>query len=383
MKDRGRASGLALPFAVVGYAAGWLSDGFLANPLIGVVPHRSEPMAGALGGLTGAALGWLLGRHARTRDALGATRLSILHLGCLVVGAGIWTGGGVGLMETATSWGTLTGALNGGLSAIAFIPVCALVLAAAHRAERARHGSIVAGADRRAVWGILATGLAVMTLLGALEVPAMHWALMNFFPRVSPGLVMAVAAGALLLGILVADARALSRVDRIGLAELSACEPEEVHHDDGVPTVDLGLGDGMHAQLRRAQSAYRGRARALGMLLGSVDEARRALRRALLRGAAGLAVAVAVLAAHAWATTPSALAAYEVQRCAQSTLECYQAGNLYLGREGVTPDVSRAEELFMRGCFAGDKQCCDEIFLSRNARGEDPKRDLPYWYVRP
>src|SRR5262245_5086920 len=65
MRQRARTPGLALPFAVVGFAAGWLSDGFLANPLVGVASHHSQTAAGCLAAATGAVLGALLERHAR------------------------------------------------------------------------------------------------------------------------------------------------------------------------------------------------------------------------------------------------------------------------------------------------------------------------------
>jgi hypothetical protein len=223
-----------------------------------------------------------------------------------------------------------------------------------------------------------------MTLLGALDVPAIRGTEFYVGPAwLSAGLVMAVLSGASIVGILIADAVALSRVTAIGEVELEARDPDEARYAADVPSVDLGLGDDVHAHMTRAQNAYRSRARAVGMLLGSVAEARGALLRALLRGAIGLAVTAAVLVGHRWAATPQALAAYEVQRCAQSTLHCHEAGALYQGREGVPADLAMSEGLFMRGCEAGDKQSCDEIYLSRRANGDDPRHGLPYWYTHP
>jgi hypothetical protein len=119
------------------------------------------------------------------------------------------------------------------------------------------------------------------------------------------------------------------------------------------------------------------------MLLGSVAEARRALLRAKVRGVIGLAIMAAVLIGHRWAATPQALAVYEVERCAQSTLHCHEAGVLYQGNSGVPADPVMAERIFMRGCFSGDKLSCDEIYQARRARGDEPRRDLPYWYTHP
>ncbi|MBV8220758.1 MAG: hypothetical protein JO325_20020, partial [Solirubrobacterales bacterium] len=77
-----------------------------------------------------------------------------------------------------------------------------------------------------------------------------------------------------------------------------------------------------------AKSAYRDGERAVGLLIGSVAEARGALIRALGRGVVGLGIAAAVLGAHRWAETPAALVAYEAQRCSRSAEACYRAGML-------------------------------------------------------
>jgi hypothetical protein len=80
-----------------------------------------------------------------------------------VILGGAASGGFTGGITENNVDGVLSGILNGGLCSIAFLPICAAVLAAARRAERARLGSIVAGADLREVWAILAAALAVAT----------------------------------------------------------------------------------------------------------------------------------------------------------------------------------------------------------------------------
>ncbi|MEZ4306688.1 MAG: hypothetical protein R3F14_01380 [Polyangiaceae bacterium] len=85
------------------------------------------------------------------------------------------------------------------------LPVCAAVLAAARRAQRARLGSIVAGSDRRAR-GILATTLVIATLEGLPDWPAPRGAPL-FGPAPIVGFL--ALAGVCLLSILVADALAL------------------------------------------------------------------------------------------------------------------------------------------------------------------------------
>src|SRR5262249_49133253 len=135
MQTPQRTPSLVLPFAVVGLAAGWLADGLLANPLVGAATFNNQGLAAVAAALAGAALGAILAQ-------VGASS-SILRLSLLVVGAGLLAGGLVGNFEDRSPMAALSGALNGAISGAAFIPVAALVLAAARRAARARQGSIV------------------------------------------------------------------------------------------------------------------------------------------------------------------------------------------------------------------------------------------------
>src|SRR5262249_43731291 len=123
------------------------------------------------------------------------------------------------------------------------------------------------------------------------------------FPWSRSGLNMAASAALLVLGVLVADAFALARVARLGRAELEERDPVEARDAGAVPSIDLGLGEDVRARVGRAANAYRSRARPLALLLGSAVEARAALRRALLRGAAGLALIGLVFGGHLWAET--------------------------------------------------------------------------------
>jgi hypothetical protein len=349
-------------------------------------------MAALVGALVAATLGAVLTRWVSTRGALGERPLTLRLLGLLVALAGVVTGTAVGGLEAGTGWGALSGAVNGGLSAIAFVPVCALVVAATRRADRARQGSIVASADRRAVWSILAMALAVTTLAAALDVPPSHYQKMVVLPRA--GVIMAVSAGLAILAAFVADALALARVGRLGRSDLEERDPAEVRDAAVVPSVDLGLGDDVRAELGRAANAYRSRARPVALLLGSLAEARSALGRALLRGAIGLAITGAVLAGHAWAETPSALVEYQALRCQDSTSACHDAGVLLLsegtaerecppppftGAHAVSVDVPRAEVLLRRGCERGNRCACDALRQSAGRRGAEVQ--LPTWYI--
>ncbi len=392
---RAWAPALALPFAIVGFAAGWLSDGVLANLLVDVTPSRNQLLAGMVAAAGGALLGALLSRRvASSRHELGARPLTIARLSGLVVVCGGVTGGLVGGLEMSHLWGALSGAFNGAVCAVAFVPVCALVFAAACRADRARQGSIVAGADRRAVWSILAAALAVTTLAAAIDVPPARLHLT--FPA---GAIMAAAAALVLVVTWLADALALRRVARLARAELEDRDPAEARFAAEVPSVNLGLGDEVRASFGRAASAYRSRASATALVLGSAGAARSALLRALLRGAAGLALTFAVLAAHRWAGTPAALVAYDEQLCDHYWHGCYEAGLLLLQQPApgggcpapaaLTPedqaslpiDARRGDALLLRSCTAGDLCSCRAFEQSLQGRRYEGEGALPSWYT--
>src|SRR5262249_40198917 len=158
------------PFALVGAAAGWLSAGFLANPIVAVTVGREQVSAALCSSIIGALVGaWLTHacererkrallelRAPREQTESGVLRALAFELVCSVVIGGAVGGACVGGLSRHSIGGAGSGAVNGALCAIAFLPVCTLVLSAALRAQRARLGSIVAAADRRAVWGILA-----------------------------------------------------------------------------------------------------------------------------------------------------------------------------------------------------------------------------------
>ena len=394
--SRLRHLNLAVPFAVVGFAAGWLSDGLLANPLVDVIPRNNQLLAATVASACGALLGGVLSRwglRSAQQQELGAMPLTAPLLASLVIACGVITGALVGGLEMSSSWGALSGALHGGLSAIAFLPICALVLAAARRADRARQGSIVAGADRRAVWSLLAAALAVTTLAAALDVPPARG-------HLGAGAWMAFAAGAILVVTFLADALALSRIARVARADFEEPGPGEVRTAGEVPSLDLGLGDDVRATVARAGSAYRSRARATALLLGSIAEARAALRQARFRGAVGLAVTAAVLVGHRWAETPAALVAYDEQLCDHRPAGCYEAGLLLLhrpapgepcaapaalspaDRASLPVDVPRAEGLLLRGCMEGNLCSCDALGQNLRERHGEGQVALPYWYTR-
>src|SRR5262249_13372878 len=60
MRPTSRMPPLAYPFAIVGFAAGWLSDGLLTNPLVDVALQSNRTLAAVIAALLGAALGAFL-----------------------------------------------------------------------------------------------------------------------------------------------------------------------------------------------------------------------------------------------------------------------------------------------------------------------------------
>jgi hypothetical protein len=404
--------GLALPFGVVGLAAGWLSYGLLTIPVVDVVPHWAPLtnrlfMVAPVAALVGAALGAVLSRRMAARARRGATRgatlRTALELTALVVAGGTVTWGAA---SRPVMWRWVPGAmlLSGWLYALAFVPICALVIAVVRRAERARHGSLVAGADRRALWSILATVLASSTVRGpsgsaTLDGPLTFAQRVLLSPRL--GMVITGAAGLVVIALLLTDTVALLRVVRAAGAGFEACELPKATDADAVPSFDLGLGDDVYARVDRASHAYREPHRPTALLLGSVTAARAVLAWALLRGSICLAVTAAVLVGHRWAETPTAHLAVLEARCQRSTNDCrakvdwfgychrsraacYDAGALLLPAQGATncpppphfdrpllQDVRCGEALLRTGSEAGDRCCCEALEQSYRSRGAD------------
>jgi hypothetical protein len=389
MRTRTTIPALAPPFAIVGLAAGWLSDGLLANPLVGIAAHNNQLAAAAASAAVGWALGVVLTRRMAARDALGATPLRWPVLCAMVAAGGAAAGCFVGGLELGTMNGALTGAGNGALSALAFVPVCALVLSFARRADRARQGSIVAASDRRAVWGILATALAVTTLAAAADWPA---AQRHAASEPWAAAAMAAGAGLAVLAILLADVAAFARVARAVRGDLALRDPDDARVADDVPALDLGLGEDVRARLTRGAGAYRSRDRAVALVLGSTGEARGALGWALLRGVVGLSLVAAVASGHRWGRGVDALVAYDTQRCEHLRSSCYDAGLILSGAAVALPlplarperpaaeDVHRAEHLFERACEGGEIRACRALVASLDTHGAAGTVALPYWY---
>ncbi|HVK66350.1 MAG TPA: hypothetical protein VM694_17825 [Polyangium sp.] len=322
MADGSRFPKLAPPFAITGAAAGWLSAGLLANPLLGVTYDEVKPLAALGTTLIAAAtgvllkklcLGWRYWYELEASDPESRSRTDRIgyHV-FIVLLAGAAAGALVAGLDDAHG-GTLGGAVSGAVSAVLFLPVCLLVLASARRAQRARLGSIVAGSDRRAVWGILAAALSAATLLAALDWPA---ARMDEVEPPFPALFILLATALVTLVVLAADLRALKRA-QVALAPGLQADEEGAAPlvDPSVPRVDLGLGDDVASRLARSAAAYRGRDRAVELVQGNPAQALGALRRAVRRGVTSLALMGVILGAHGLAHASFVAALYVHVRC--------------------------------------------------------------------
>jgi hypothetical protein len=215
--------------------------------------------------------------------------------------------------------------LGGSICALVFAPVCFAVIAAARRAQRARLGSIVAGCDRRAVWGILAMALAVMTIEVAPSWPAYA---AGDSPSPAPVLVMLALATLATFAILLADMRAASRARSVVALGLSAHEREAEPAQEELARFDLGVGNDVLSHVERGRAAYRQRTKTVALVKGTPEVALGALRRAVARGKIALAVTGGVGAVHAYAATEPALTTYQSLLCSPShSLACTLAAD--------------------------------------------------------
>jgi hypothetical protein len=384
MADASRFPQLAFPFAIVGAAAGWLSTSFLANPLVHVTRVGKQGLAAFCAMTVAAATGalltrWCVGKRyayelaAPNPDALARTDTWPRRIGAVLAGG---TASGAVVATLCDAYGGPTaGAVSGFFCSIAFVPVCTAVVASARRAQRARLGSLVAGSDRRAVWGILSTALALATLEALLDWPASAG---GEVPVPMPALRMVQAAGLVTLAILVADVIALRRTRRAIASGLEHQNPTEIDAGgEAVPRLDLGLGEDLLARFARSGSAYRGRDRTLALVLGSPEQATSALRRAIRRGAIGLVVIGAVYGGHAAAHMRLARELYEEYRCEQGQVtRCARAAEIVRQH-----DLEKAIALYERACDGSEAASCTAI-AELYERGEgvaaDPYRALVF-----
>lgn len=382
MADASRFPHLALPFAIIGAAAGWLSAGLVQHPLLSESDSNIRLATALVSAGAGALIGALLRRwcsgkqYAWQLDApdprVPPASDSWARHGTIILSGGAAAGA---FFAVASGFCTIVmGILAGILCTLPFLLVCAVVLRAARRAQRARTGSLISGSDRRAIWSILSVSLAITTLLALPDWPAPH-AKPLFGPE--PALGLLILAGASILGVLGADVLAWLRVKRmlsLALAPRQAGDPGLL--GEKTMRLDIGLGDELHAHVARPGAVYRGRDRTLALVQGDLGQALQVLRRAIRRGLAGLLVFCAVSAAHDAATTDAALVEYEKIRCRYGKAESCSAV-VYSGADGGdlgASGVKDAVRLYERGCDSANGLDC--LLLATYYRGgETVERD--------
>lgn len=381
MASSSRFPHLALPFSFVGAAGGWLSVSFLSNPLVRMTWPGKEWVAAIIAMVLAGAAGALLTRFCagqRYAYQLDTPEPDVRltsdswprHIATVLL-AGALTGLAVSVAFD-TYRGPIIGSLCGLCCAIAFVPVCAMVIVTARRAQRARLGSIVSASDRRAVWSILATALSVTTLEAA---PNWTAALAKERDFPLPALVM-WGCSALVIGwVLAMDVRAHRAAKRATAEGLTAAEDDGAVVEADISKLDLGLGDGSWERRTRSASAYRGRDRTLALVQGDPAQALWALRRAARRGMAGLAIAAVVLLGHGAFWAPAAQQTYAEKRCeADDFAACTRAA------EGLRErSLARAVGLYRRACDGSDAQACSALahLFEQGAPPSDPIADEP------
>ncbi|WP_437817461.1 hypothetical protein [Sorangium sp. So ce1078] len=309
---------LVLPFGAIGLVGGWLTADSFHLPdrsfhclLAGVTPVVAgllgHYLTGRIGGVgsdgaaaSSAGAGWADGPGRWTRR--GPIAASLLVLWAIVV-AGVVNGMTVGLVLGPA--GMIIGAPFGAVFSLPFVPALAAVLLAANRVGRARAGSIVARADRRAVWSATAAVIAAAALMAPalFGKPAM--------PEV--GRVVAALGIAVVGAVFMVDAVALAKMLALPRREMGAGammeEMVEGEGEDGGArsgargggrgagmgeTIDLGLGDDVQVEVVRPTHAYRGAPQIARVVRGSRERAAGALRAGLARGGIALAVGAAL-----------------------------------------------------------------------------------------
>ncbi len=387
MADAARFPHLALPFAITGAAAGWLSAGLVQQPIGYDMDVGLRLWGAGLAALAGLVTGLLIRRWAvgprydwqvDAPDPGARPRSDSWSRHVLtIVAAGVLVGGALALLcdPLHIVLEAPLAALGGGLCAVPFVPVLAAVLHFARRAQRARMGSLVAGSDRRAVWGVLAATLLLASLEGLLD-NCLH----DVTALEGSGVVWALVAAcsALVALVFAADLAAFRRARRALLPGLSLRESASLAtEDDAVARLDLGIGDDVQARVRHDGAPYRTRERLLGLVTGDARLALSALRGALLRGAGSLAVVGVVVAAHVAAGSEGAVLAYQKIRCANGHgTECADVAQMELGAPlRSLPDD--AVLFFERGCDRGDAQSCMSLAdLYRGGGRGRPSRDV-------
>jgi hypothetical protein len=241
------------------------------------------------------------------------------------------------------------GAIAGLLAAILLLPACQLMIAAQRRADEARPGSILARAEQRAVYALVAFGLVI---LSALTFPDWMSTTRELVRPAHDALVVAALAGAIGLAILLADLAASRRLARI---------QREIAIDEGPATsVDFGLGDEEALRVEPG-AAYREGGRVVATALGDPYRAQATLQRGVRRGVILVALSELVAIGQGVARDPVTVAAFEAERCDRGTIQVCRRAALLTERAGEPDEEST--RLHQRACDGGEAESCLAVYL--------------------
>jgi hypothetical protein len=295
-----RLIGLALPFGLIGAHGGWVVSGLLAGPLLFASPRDVPPVAAGSGTLAGAACGLVVLFLVRRRLSRGFDAGLFRALLLTVPLAGMAVGWATDALTVAHD--LLVSLAFGAAGALALLPLCWLVARAMLRACRARHGSLVAAADRRSI------GCLTVVALTATSFVELHrWAFCDHsWPPVAAAAELGGRTALVVAALATLAVAAIHRADRIArrrledLAKrLEGVEPSEGElMEDAVGLTDLGLGDDRRIERVDGGSAYRHGTRAVAEVVGDLDAAAGAIAMLARRSRWVLVGATLVLTSH-------------------------------------------------------------------------------------
>lgn len=276
-----RIPSLALPFALLGGAAGFFSTLGLSVVLPDV---RSTPplMVGGVAVVVGALLGVVLRRWRRLHAPLVSRDIKLAAVVALLVTAGaVVSITSIGIMFSGIWWRhPVEAGLEGAFPALLFLPSCLAILDAGRRAARARLGSLVASVDRRT---IVVTVTSAIVFCALVQLPAVLFGVTSReLPRVAQLLVsIAVTSACLVVLVLGRRKDIVARAQLEALVrEVDPLEGLDVTEDRHV--LDLGVGGDRWGRLSGV-ATYRAAERREVLLCGSIAEARAAMDDALSR----------------------------------------------------------------------------------------------------
>ena len=348
---RPRSPRLWLPFAALGLAVGDAASRFLTSPIVELAdlnPVAAVVLSAIAAALVGAWLTYLARAEERADggelDELRGFRWPVL----VVVPVGGVVGAAVSYLSRAGDFGS--GVVLGLVCGLAAAPLCMAVVHAATRARRARLGSIVAAVDLQQVYGSLGAAIALAAMPAAIS-----WPLVRAEGARPPWL---ACAAVLVGGLLAASGLSLCRsaLRRLTALVSDLAEPTRAVAASNVPSFDLGLGEGVAARVEGGFS-YRGAERETALVLGDVEEARRAITRALRFSALRVAAVVLVALVHVAASRQVVALAFETKLCERARMASCDGLATLLERRGEPGVV----ELSGRACVFGVVTSCQRL----------------------